>query len=45
MYAPRSGLQSPFNNALDELGVSEYSVGSGAAVDVGRVVSVEEEYS
>eukprot|EP00581_Thalassiosira_minuscula_P009698 CAMPEP_0183709700 /NCGR_PEP_ID=MMETSP0737-20130205/5689_1 /TAXON_ID=385413 /ORGANISM="Thalassiosira miniscula, Strain CCMP1093" /LENGTH=275 /DNA_ID=CAMNT_0025937865 /DNA_START=28 /DNA_END=855 /DNA_ORIENTATION=- len=39
------GLRSEFNNALGELGVAEYAVESGAAMDLGRVVAVEEEYS
>lgn len=40
-----AGLRSELDNALGELGVSEYAVESGQAMDVGRVVAVEEEYS
>lgn len=40
-----AGLRSEFGNALGELGVAEYNVESGASMDVGRVVAVEEVYS
>ena len=40
-----AGLRSELENSLGELGVSEYAVESGQAMDVGRVVAVEEEYS
>lgn len=40
-----AGLRSEFSNSLVALGVSEFVVESGQAVDVGRVVAVEEEYS
>lgn len=40
-----AGLRSEFGNALGDLGVAEYNVESGASMDVGRVVAVEEVYS
>lgn len=40
-----AGLMSEFSNSLTELGVSEFVVECGQAVDVGRVVAVEKEYS
>jgi len=40
-----AGLRSEFENALSELGVVEFSVESGAAIGLGRIVAVEEEIS
>mmetsp|Transcript_1360 Transcript_1360/g.3228 ORF Transcript_1360/g.3228 Transcript_1360/m.3228 type:complete len:254 (+) Transcript_1360:114-875(+) len=40
-----SGLRSELNTQLGSLGVSEYGVGAGDAMDIGRVVAVEEQYS
>ena len=40
-----AGLRSELNTALGELDVSEYVVEAGQAMDAGRVVAVEEEYS
>ena len=41
-----SGLRSELENSLMELGVKEYTVGVGDAIDgIGRVVAIEEEYS
>lgn len=40
-----AGLRSEFANSLAELGVSEFVVESGQAVDVGRAVAIEEEYN
>jgi len=40
-----SGLRSELENSLMELGVKEYTVEVGDAIDGGRVVAIEEEYS
>eukprot|EP00584_Thalassiosira_punctigera_P008709 CAMPEP_0172543452 /NCGR_PEP_ID=MMETSP1067-20121228/13850_1 /TAXON_ID=265564 ORGANISM="Thalassiosira punctigera, Strain Tpunct2005C2" /NCGR_SAMPLE_ID=MMETSP1067 /ASSEMBLY_ACC=CAM_ASM_000444 /LENGTH=265 /DNA_ID=CAMNT_0013329875 /DNA_START=78 /DNA_END=875 /DNA_ORIENTATION=- len=40
-----AGLRSEFESSLAELGVSEYFAESGQALDAGRMVAVEEEYS
>lgn len=39
------GIRSELENALGELGVSEYVVDGGQAMEMGRVVAVEEVYS
>lgn len=40
-----AGLRSEFENALSELGVAEFSAESGATIELGRMVAVEEEVS